>query len=134
MSTTQITEIIGLEVSSVEGMEEGSNRNTIKFTNGTQIDFYLKQDSCENVEVNDVIGDPEDLIGGVLLLAEERDSTDQEDSELENYDYPDCGGTWTFYEFATIKGSVTVRWLGSSNGYYSESVSWRILTPKEANN
>jgi hypothetical protein len=53
-----------------------------------------------------------------------------EAEEVSNYEGEDTGDesyTWTFYRFRTLKGSVSVRWYGSSNGYYSESVSVDVV-------
>lgn len=69
-----------------------------------------------SVTINDIVGDLEDLVGSPLLMAE----------EVSGYIGPelsyDASYTYTFYKFATLKGYVDVRWLGESNGYYSESV------------
>jgi hypothetical protein len=79
--------------------------------------FFHYQDCCESVNINDIVGDLEDLAGEPLLIAEEvSGATEPDEEHYESY-------TYTFYKFATRKGYVDVRWLGESNGYYSESVS-----------
>ena len=90
-----------------------------KTENGKSHKFYHAQDCCESVSIEDVCGDLSDLVGSPMLVAEQ---VDNEDFESKRNDYESC--TWTFYKFATAKGSVTVRWLGTSNGYYSEGVDY----------
>lgn len=113
----QMPELIGVTVNRISGMTEGSEQILLHLEDGRTATFWHNQDCCESVSVKDVCGDIADLIGSPLVRAEERTSASET---------VDWSQTWTFYEFATVKGSVTVQWLGESNGYYSEDVSWRI--------
>ena len=85
---------------------------------GERFMFAHSQDCCESVDINDIVGDLQDLVGEPLLLAEEVQGVTPVDfNEMDHESV-----TWTFYKFATRKGYVDVRWLGESNGYYSEGV------------
>lgn len=97
-------------------------RETMTFVrdDGKKFQFYHYQDCCESVLIEDVCGEVKDLIGSPLTTAEETGSENKSDS------YGDSQ-TWTFYRFATAKGWVTVRWYGTSNGYYSESVDFQEI-------
>ena len=98
--------------------------------NGERFMFSHEQDCCERVDINDIVGDLQDLVGEPLLLAEEVQGETPVDFNEREYE----SVTWTFYKFATRKGYVDVRWLGESNGYYSESVDLfveGVLVPGE---
>lgn len=119
MSYTKIDELIGKTFSSVRK----KNSSELIFANDDgEVIFEHIQDCCENVEIEDITGDLEDLVDTPILVAEERTQ--------DNPDAVECG-MWTFYEFRTIKGSVTVRWYGSSNGFYSVGVGWNFRPSRD---
>ena len=92
---------------------------------GRQYRLYHRQDCCEDVRVEDVVGNLADLIHEPLLMAEEAVS-DEAPTDIKQ-EYQPVSQLWTFYKLATIKGYVTIRWYGSSSGYYSEKVDFERL-------
>ena len=90
--------------------------------------MYHMQDCCESVSIEDIVGDLDDLVGTPLLLVEEVSNYEPEEKTVDEDDYYAESETWTYYRFRTIKGSVDIRWYGTSNGYYSESVDIEIVS------
>jgi hypothetical protein len=127
-----LTDILGKTIKEISGAEQYSDIISLKFTDGTSADFYHEQSCCEKVQVEEIIGDIEDLIAYPLLVAEEVTNIDNSELlESKRFNVDIDSYTWTFYKFSSIKGSVTIRWLGTSNGCYSERVTFEYSDNKE---
>jgi len=124
-----IETIVGLTMTKVEHVtgDDGDECILLESACGRTFKLYHSQNCCESVEVNDICGDLSDIVGMPILLAEEVSSSTDDDEDPPpppDAEYKPESYTWTFYKLATNRGSVTIRWLGESNGYYSESVDF----------
>ena len=81
--------------------------------------MWHPQDCCESVYVEDVVGDFSWLIGEKIVDAYETSGFNEVEYGQEQ---------WTFYTISTFLDSVTIRWLGDSNGYYSTAVYFEEVT------
>lgn len=81
--------------------------------------MYHDQECCEVVEIADIVGDLNDLIGNKIIKAEEVTQIGS-DGEWTHY-------TSTFYKIQSTTGNVTISWRGESNGYYSEKVDFERI-------
>lgn len=80
--------------------------------------MFYEQDCCASCSIEDICGDLNDLIGAPIVRAEANSNEEKEPEDAPVYD---DSHTWTFYRIGTNKGTVVIRWYGSSNGYYSET-------------
>jgi hypothetical protein len=126
-NSVSFEELKGKTLTNITGMRKESERIIFETSEGEKYEMYHSQSCCERVDVYDVIGDVEDLIGSPILMAEEAESAKDPIDVIIQNPYHKESFTWTFYKLATIKGYVTIRWYGTSNGYYSESVGFHKL-------
>lgn len=113
-------EIKGKTLVSVEVLNDKHEINFV-CSDGSVYLMHHVRDCCESVTIDDITGDLSDLLGSPILEAEER--THEGESTWGH-------STWTFYVLSTFKGSVTIRWFGESNGYYSEAVYFELMKQK----
>lgn len=117
--------LLGKTIVEITGLEAQSDSVIFATSDGKRYKMHHNQDCCESVDIESVVGDIADLIGESLLVAEEVEGETPADYNFGDYE-PDSY-TWTFYKLATRKGYVDIRWLGASNGYYSESVHFEEI-------
>ena len=113
----ELKTIVGKKIVEIKGLEKNSDEVRIFTEDGNEYLFYHSQSCCESVDLNDFEGDANDLKGALIISAEEVEG------EAEDPEHADCF-TWTFYKIETNKGGLWMRWLGESNGCYSESVDF----------
>ena len=108
------------EIKALDTLCEFADNDVLTFACADGSKYYMRhrQDGGEAVYLDDSCGDLEWLIGTPILSAEESASNDNPKS------ITDESATWTFYRITTVKGTIVLRWYGSSNGYYSEAVSF----------
>ena len=94
---------------------------------GNVFKMYHMQNCCESVAIEDVAGGTlHDLVGQEIIEAYESSNSDNPKARTygDDVEYTDDSCTWTFYTIRTMNTTLTIRWYGSSNGYYSESVNF----------
>ena len=110
------SELVGKTITEIKG---NVNSEQLYFicSDGTKYIMEHHQNCCESVSIDDIVGDLTDLLDSPIIQA-------SEDSNCNNGKPGADSFTWTFYNIATTKGHVTIKWYGESNGYYSEEVSF----------
>lgn len=106
-------------------INERKDEIVFECTDGSKYRMYHEQDCCESVSIEDICGDLQCLINHKILEAYESGST----TDPAPYSNPESY-TWTYYRIRTMYDTVVIRWYGTSNGYYSESVDF--VCTKEA--
>ena len=114
----EVVEVKGKTITDVEGLSSYSGEVKFIFDDGSSLRMYHPQECCEDVSLTDFDDlTPSDLIGGVLTLFETYTKSSEGGYGIEQY---------TFYRLRTTKTDVTMRWHGSSNGYYGVEVYLRL--------
>lgn len=118
----EINELIGEILTHID-VDEDNNEIMLTTESGRIIKIFHYQDCCESVRIEDTEGNWHTLIGKVITDA-------SEEVFPEGDPPPEYSDSWTrtVLTFKVDNSTVISRWIGESNGYYSESVNIEDIT------
>lgn len=120
----EVESLIGEVLTHVD-TDEKNSQIMLTTESGKIIKIFHDQDCCETVSIEDTEGDWHNLVGKVIVEAT-HESVKEGDPPPE---YPDSW-TRTTLKFRVSNATLISRWIGESNGYYSESVDIENITPQ----
>lgn len=113
-------ELIGETITDITGL--GSDNVTIQTESGRKFRMWHQQDCCERVSIEKIVGNIQSIIGSRI------------ESTRKSSFRGDRGESSTVTQFyiGTEHGDdVLIEWLGCSNGYYGEGVSFGEITDED---
>ena len=111
----EFSDLVG-EVLDAVDIDRGENQILLTTRSGRKFLVYHEQDCCESVRIVGQDGSFDELIGKPIVEAKDF-AVDTGESES------DCDSqTTTTLVFRVDDQTVISRWIGDSNGYYSERV------------
>ena len=117
-------QMIGAQILGVVGLKAQSEQLVIKTDRG-ELTLKHEVDCCEAVYLEEFTGTAESLVGAIVtsFTKDTREGEQDRGSHVE---------MWTFYNLVTSRQDLSLRWYGSSNGYYSIAVhcGWESYLPK----
>jgi hypothetical protein len=117
IQSARIEDLKGKKFNFIKVFKNADITDRIVFIGDNEVYVQLHiQDCCENVYIEDICGDVADITNVEIVSADKRTNVQENPDRIKRE-------RWTFYKIDSIKGGVTIRWYGYSNGWYSEEAS-----------
>ena len=114
---SDLTQMIGKTFISIKGTIRD---NYLEFTDTEGNEYtFVGVSNGPDPWIEDIVGDLNDLLGTPMVIAR----VDSNDS--------DSFHSWTFYNFGTVNGYVTIRWCSEDARYYGARVIYMINKDEE---
>lgn len=123
----RVEELAGKTIINLDDSANGDLRFTMD--DGSVYEMGYIPDCCATCDIESGLSDLQAMVGQKLVSVS-MDTSSERPADVAKPEYEPESQTWTFYTFRSNEATAQLRWFGESNGYYSESVTFRCVQSK----